>query len=619
LTLITNKILDRFDDVDSSICRLFGLQLSVKISGNITLVKLYLLTSISGVGFSLYTVFRSGITWDLNYDIRAWQNVLNIPKDATLPVLYSETPDTWEFYGLTYLQFSSFFRNLLTGLAHPIDPYDPSFYIWVGITTLFVTTIANLFYSWVLSVVFSRRSYFIFSFAILSATPIMVGLNVISSKDAFVAAGIQTVTASLALLIYLTNSEEAKLKVSRNLKHWYFGFVFVGMFIGSYLSLGTRIGSFLIVLGITITTVFLAIVYTISRTKKSKSAEIMRLLTFSISPILITIQILKNTNPFAKANFNDWFLDSILASFSYSLTGIVRTAGLDLSSQNLPNWYIVAWILVSLPIPLLLLIFAGLFTFWRDFRVTPNKVCRSLLILPFILQGLGFLAVYITLSPPDMDGLRHVYFSISGLVFFAIFAIDKINLIGNPNTLNKKLRKLVIFVMPISLVLTTLLWLPYSYSYKNLVFGGGFSADSWEKDFWGTSSKEAVLRLRNDYNISNIIVLPYGEATYAYGSSPFDVPGNRISIQKLSGGDAVMPNLIGVYSFNRFTWDKQPNSDLQSCDDFPQSSCQDFKPLQCKPVFAIRRGGYTLGTASLCILDDNLSAYEKKLFDFPKK
>jgi hypothetical protein len=569
----------------------------------------FLSSSLVGIGFSCYTSVRSGISWDSSFDIRAWEQVRTISPAATLAQAYEATPTNWQFYGLSYLQISQWVHQTFTSSNLYFNPWEPATYLWMNFTSLAIFLFTSLIVSATFNVVYNSTKYFYFCFCILTCTPVFIGLTIVDYKDTYVASGILLICSASSLLItsnydisfkktQVINNGGNVLKKLKFMRNKFF--IAILIVVGTHLALGTRIGTIIILFPVLIFsfifTIFSFRMYTLEKiTYFSKSFFL-----FIFTPFILSVLTLQFTNPFARADLFQWILDSIKISLDYPLDGFVRSGGMNLDSQHLPSWYLISWIVISIPVLLLISILLGLLGFHK--KLTDDllgKNIKLLGMLPFTIIGLGFFIVYTFSTPPDMDGFRHIYFSVISIVLIAIFGIDYFENFQR-NRAWIFLGRFFTLAVPISLIFSALLWLPYTYAYKNILVGEGSPVPKWELDFWGTSAREAVGRLQDQYHVTRTVVLPYGESAYSWGASPFDIPGDRLSIQKISGGEDDVTGNIGVYSFNRFTWATNQSPLLTSCANFVQSSCKNFMPLKCRQVFQITRASQILGTAAVC-------------------
>ena len=120
-------------------------------------------------------------------------------------------------------------------------------------------------------------------------------------------------------------------------------------------------------------------------------------------------------------------------------------------------------------------------------------------------------------------------------------------------------------------------WFPYDYAFINPIAGHDKTSRQWDLDYWGTSAREAVERLRQ-LGISPVVVVPTGEPGRPYGAVNLFDPGSGIKdpvVLPVKPGDQ-----FGYYWFHRF--------------EYPLAG------FDCVSLFTIERDGQILGDGGRC-------------------
>lgn len=187
-------------------------------------------------------------------------------------------------------------------------------------------------------------------------------------------------------------------------------------------------------------------------------------------------------------------------SFSY-YGGLVKYWGQAFEQQELPWHYIPGWMLISIPLPFILLALAAItFGITKLFSFTRETHQRHKFDFLFIACFLGMLVVLIIKKPGVYDGWRHVYFLYGPFVLVAVkgaFIIYR----RLKNWLNPKRMKVatvvflaVIFAEP---AINIIRYHPYQFVYFNTFATTVFSPveESFEMDYWGLGYRQALAYL----------------------------------------------------------------------------------------------------------------------------
>ncbi len=194
--------------------------------------------------------------------------------------------------------------------------------------------------------------------------------------------------------------------------------------------------------------------------------------------------------PSAWFNPGQWFTETLLFLYREPWTEPVLYAGQSLAADAMPWTYLPRWLLISTPIPLLLLaVLGGGIWSWQYPKLAPQQQAGFLLVL---LQ-IGTIPIIMLLSQsPNFDGLRHYLFMLPGLAVLAAGALAwTVQRLHRPRI--RWFTAVVLWVL-ISPILWDMIALhPYEYLYFNRFSGGlpgAYQVD--ETDYWGLSMREGM-------------------------------------------------------------------------------------------------------------------------------
>ena len=186
-----------------------------------------------------------------------------------------------------------------------------------------------------------------------------------------------------------------------------------------------------------------------------------------------------------------WYLvyPAVWKSPWQSFIGILRYAGENpwpsptilggkwMIPGKVPAYYAFLWMVITLPLLYLPLIFAGI--------VLCIKQCKRILLLqPFLLFFITAVLYLIIQSPTLYNGWRHVYFLYIPLIVFLGLTIDLII-----NQYNRIKISFTYFIFPLMLVINLQHDFVYFNPLKNL-----WKPQSFSMDYWGISTRDALLK-----------------------------------------------------------------------------------------------------------------------------
>jgi hypothetical protein len=170
----------------------------------------------------------------------------------------------------------------------------------------------------------------------------------------------------------------------------------------------------------------------------------------------------------------------------------VLFAGEVTPSDEMPVTYLITYLLIATPLPILALAgigFAGSVREQRRRGIVPVSAALGLFQLWLVLP----LVFYVIVRSNAYDGMRHFLFVLPAVAFFAAVGIQ------TASSLTPRGRPIVAAMLALTLVFpaTSLIRLhPYQSSYFNALVGGvAGAALRYEADYWVSSYREATLWL----------------------------------------------------------------------------------------------------------------------------
>ena len=506
------------------------------------------------------TVFLQGIGYDAAFEMEAFLAVSSIPSGVTLTEAYDLAPITSEFYGLLTFQIASFLAGLFgTTLSPDVFTGYLIHHLVVATLSLLGAIAAGLG----VGVALRSRTAGLFAAALIMVTPLWLGMGAMNYKDMPVAAGLSMVSCAL---IVLGGSRQPSRKV----------FVAAAGLatVGTFIALGTRAGAIALVGALFAITIGIR---ALQGFRSRNFAPMVRTLIIAAIAVAFTALGLLATNPFARINIVQWMQDSIDISRSYIWVGLIRTAGQDLPSDQLPWWYAPMWLLAQLPILTTVAIAAGLVvTIVVVARGRVAALDRSSIVRlsPLLVQGWLLPVIIVASGAVLYDGIRHLSFALPGILATAAVSVAAIiRPKGATTTHTDALAKAAVVAAVVVIAASTFAivrWFPYSYAFINPIAGAQKEPRAWELDYWGLTSREGFTRLEAD-GLDLVAVAPAPETGRIFGAVD----------RKTANAAAVATGTPhGVYVFRR--WDAV------------------FRQDWCTRTFTIKRDGQILGEGGTC-------------------
>jgi len=197
------------------------------------------------------------------------------------------------------------------------------------------------------------------------------------------------------------------------------------------------------------------------------------------------------------------FLKAFTHLSKYPWGGEVLFNGVFISSQSLPWYYSLWWMMITTPFFYLVLIFSGVVMFL--FNLTSNHKTTSLSLTYFVLVGIWFLAplcMTIVLESTLYDGWRHLFFIYPALLLLSGAVIDYL---FHYSKRNRVVVWGVLTICLIPIVVSMMKLHPFQHVYFNALAGPKESLRAnYELDYWGTSYYsllKAILDIDSSPNI----------------------------------------------------------------------------------------------------------------------
>ena len=506
----------------------------------------------AAIALSCWSLTAGGIGWDTRGDTAAALVTRSVDSSWTLQQAYDAVPETSEFYGVFLQQLADVLHLLTTGSTTPLQPDDPTTYLYQGAANLLLAVAAMTAFAVAIAVAFRSRLAGAFVWALTLSMPLWLGMMHVDFKDMPVASGLTLVSAGLILALAL----ERRAMLA--------GALLAGA--GGGIAVATRPGA-IVLLGVVVGgTVAVALAWGLVRHRVRETLPVV--VAGALAPVC-GVLLTWATNPIARLGTVQWFRDSIDIARKYPWNaGSIRTAGKDLHSIDLPWWYVPAWLWAQLPLLTCAALVGGAgylaIRLVRDRRRVTAR--ETLPLVPLALQGIVLPVGIVASGAVLYDGIRHELFMVP-----ALFALPAVALALLDRGAGRRMRvalPLAAVVVVAASLAASVRWAPYAYAFVNPIAGRNKDGRAWELDYWGVSAREGIRRLR--------------EAGYA---PIYTVPGSPPGIPY--GGEEDSPHRTGgktaVYVFIR--WDRASRYD-------------------CDVVFTIKRDGNALGEGARCPKDE---------------
>lgn len=508
-----------------------------------------------GVWLAVRGIFVAGIGWDMGIDATAAIEVRQLDLGMSLQEAYDSVYFTSEWYGVLIQTLADWLHQTTTGATGYLMPDIHETYQWQAGVTVAVAVAATGGLALAIGRVLRSAVAGSFVWALVWTVPLFQGMAHVDFKDIPVAAGLSAFSAGAALVLQ-KNSKAIDAIAA-----------FVLASFGVMVALGTRITAWPLLAVTALAALLVAAAWFGRRRDLRSFGQVGLVLGGGIAAGLFLVWLM---NPLARIDMPTWLWDSaVMARDTAGYSGMVRTAGTDLWSRELPWWYIPAWLGAQLPLLTAVFLLVGLgavgWYFWRpSVRVGRDQVVA---LSPFVVQAIALPMLIVLGGSTIYDGLRHVLFMVPALVALASLPVvaAQANAMGGGN-LGRVVLVLALLAPALGLF-NIVRWSPYSYAYVNPAAGADRHARDWELDYWGVTAIEGVERLQ-ELGMELVAV------------SPTDFTSKMVGGLTPNAVNAQHPREFGYYQFIRGAYDELPPG--------------------CRSVFAIERDGHLLGEGAIC-------------------
>ena len=211
-----------------------------------------------------------------------------------------------------------------------------------------------------------------------------------------------------------------------------------------------------------------------------------------------------------------FFGDAAAYMTAHPWGGTVRFLGRDLLSVNTPWYYLIVWIGVTTPLPIIFLLLTGSVCVLKKCFSGSEKFPRRrsvILLLMFFMMFWGELLLLPFIVKNCYNGWRHFYFL--GYPMLILAGCGAVNLFKL--AAKHRLGELCAIGAAVIAAGLHIFWMischPYQYMYFNILAG---NPENFELDYWHVSKRDAVRRiLEKNAGNSGTITLPYHDTIHS--------------------------------------------------------------------------------------------------------
>ena len=228
----------------------------------------------------------------------------------------------------------------------------------------------------------------------------------------------------------------------------------------------------------------------------------LRTLLYLVGYGLIVALLLPLVWPVLWVDYVHIVRDAVLGTTTnpYFKTDLFR--GQSISASSLPWDYVPTWIMITTPIPILLLFIAGTIASIRDFARAPWQFVRGERQMDLTVLAWFFMPVLgcMVLKPIMYDAWRHLFFVYPALVYVALLGVEAIvtmavQLAGEARrTLVYAATAAVLFIALAPVARFMVRNHPFEHLYFNRLAGADMKQvkQRYELDYWGLSYRKAL-------------------------------------------------------------------------------------------------------------------------------
>jgi hypothetical protein len=505
------------------------------------------------IGLAISGVVSGGIGWDSVFDLTTANLFLNLPAGATLASLGELVPAQDLANGVLRYRIALGLGGIF-GLSPELNPDDFMNFILLGLATVGTGVVAVGYMALVIRVVTGSWIPGLAAASITLVTPLWLGLSMVAYRDIPVAAGLTLVASGAALLI------------SQSARKSYLLLAGLGIALGTLLAVAARGGA----IGLVSFLLLASLVPLLSPANRKDVGTLIRKLALALVASFTGTALSVMTNPVSKLDPISWFMSSISLASSNPNQVLVKVASRDVLSDELPWWYIPAYLAANLPLLTSLVILGALLILIMGMRSDnafhfsrPSVATWPFIVLAFVIP-FGLILAGVSLY----DGLRHVVFIIPGLAALIGFALHIV--LQHRRQGLRQVGSIFILGTVVLSLYADFRWHPYEYAFVNPAAGLIKEPRIWDLDYWGLTAREGVALLREQGAV-NVGVIPTANVATPWG-------GIELSAEERLAG-ALPAEIDAVYVFARWSEDL---------------------PAGCARTFELRRDGHLLGWGGTC-------------------
>lgn len=211
------------------------------------------------------------------------------------------------------------------------------------------------------------------------------------------------------------------------------------------------------------------------------------------------------------------FFDIFLGQLKYSaINPDILFANEIYKANNLPWYYLISWILISIPLTIIFFLFVGFVRIF-NFSFLQNSFNENLLIYFSFIALISPILANLILRPTIYNGWRQFYFL---WPFILIIAIYGMSYLLKSVSILKNLTILITFLSAIYLIYWNIKYHPFQNVFYNSIVK--YFNLNFENDYWGLSNKQAFLSILNHDQKEIIIVKPLGNSRIDFATLMLD-------------------------------------------------------------------------------------------------
>ena len=466
---------------------------------------------IFGVLLSALTAVFGGIGWDAPFEVELGSVLLVTSADSESVEVLTNAVATQDLSKGPQI----FWLAQALGSTLPLAPWtgamaDSGNYALLGLSSVALGTVGIVLLATSIGVALRSARLGWVALALMTTMPLWVGLTAVDYRDTQVASGLAAITG--AGLLLTTKPHTRPILVA------------AGVFatVGSYLAIGGRSGSVLLLI------VLLAWIVGTTLIVHRKSPRVALTHTAVASTgALLGATLAVASHPIGRYSPISWLMEAVEFASANPNVMLVRVMGQNITSSESPWWYVPAWLLAQMPLlSLVVIALVAVGFFWWKPRVTRDSPIAAAGIV-LLGQAVALPTLVLLARPNIYDGIRHLLFMIPAI--FGLLAVAAWSLRGRQplrSSINRPLGTTVILWTLIAVAAVSAFasarWYPYSYAFVNPAAGAIKEPRIWEYDYWGLATREAISRLEETTDASDIFIRPSARSALPFGGQDFE-------------------------------------------------------------------------------------------------